>query len=698
MPAPRYDIRVGWMPSNWTEIGSKYSWAQIAGNFRWEELAAGPIPNEDVEEVQISRKIGTMFDRLATGECRAQLDNSRGQYTGTGSASNLMRYSEGLASGHAYFTLTNGVVSTNVLMGKTGARDAPIFQENTATGFHVFQTVNSLAVQSGQAYVIHCEMHASEVRKGLNFGIRNQTGSMIAERRWNIASLTGANNSISGGAVLINSGEIVSLGDGWVRAWFAASLPTTGDVTFLGYLVNSASTGNYTGDGSSWVGIRAIQVMVGSSWSSGDYVPTGHSLQVVPEGTRLEVNDVFTIKAVDGSSVFNLFSGYLDEWAFNPAVRDLRKIAISASDVANRLRPVISTSLSVAPTHSTMIQEIMSAAGISPLQFRVDQINDIAAYGFVDQMSAGEALSQIQQNGAEVYYVDGAGRLNIRSRHFDVQSTAAVGSYSVGFQMVVGLGTNEVINKAEVRTVPRQIFPDVSTVAWLTEGVFVPASTTKQFILDYIDYITAESGVPVFKMQPQIKGQDIRAFTDPEGAGGDITSQFNVVASLNATSAAFTVSNDGSSNGYLVICQLMGQPVTKQPELVKIVVDDASLAKYQERYVSVQADLLMSDNRAQNLAEFLLVNHAEPKHQITFALKNEWPAVYKHELLDRVYIQNDLTAINSSFYIRELEHTLTMQGGVEHTVQMKLEIAPTKNWFTLDSEFLGRLDFNRLGF
>ena len=352
----------------------------------------------------------------------------------------------------------------------------------------------------------------------------------------------------------------------------------------------------------------------------------------------------------------------------------------------------------VAPTHSTMFQAIMSAAAINPLQYRMEQINDIATFGFVDQVSAGEAMSLIQQNGAEIFYVDGAGRLNIRSRHYDVQSTTAVGSYSVGFQMVIGLGTNEVINKAEVRTVPRQIFPDISTVAWLTEGVFVPASTTKQFILDYIDYLTAESGVPVFKMQPQLKGTDYRAFSDPEGAGGDITSQFNVVVSLNATSAAFTVSNDGTSNGYLVVCQLMGQPVTKQPELVKTLTDEASVAKYQERYVSVQADMLMTDNRARNLAEFLLVNHAEPKHQLTFSLKNEWPAVYQHDLLDRVYMQNDISNINSSFYIREIEHTLAMQGGIEHTVQMKLEIAPTKNWFTLDSNFLGRLDFNRLGF
>lgn len=695
MPAPRYDIRVGWMPSNWTEIGSKYSWAQIAGNFRWEELAAGPIPNEDVEEVQISRKMGTMFDRLATGECRAQLDNSRGQYTGTGSAQNLVPYSDDVSSATGFWIGGNAATSLNALMGKTAARDAAALAEDASNTTHSLRATNIFPISSGQNFSVSAEFYPG-TRDRIQLRAYDGIESHVFGASFSIRSMSATTTFVVSGQALAASMQAIA--DGWVRCTIVGNLPTVNGslASIRMYMINSAGAVTYTGTGSAWIGVRAISANYGSGAVA--FVPTAHSLAVVPQGTMMEVNHVVTIKAVDGSSVFNLFSGYLDEWAFNPAVRDLRKIAISASDVANRLRPVISTSLSVAPTHSAMIREIMSAAGIDPLQYRVDQINDIAAYGFVDQISAGEALSQIQQNGAEVYYVDGAGRLNIKSRHFDVQSSTAVGSYSVGFQMVVGLGTNEVINKAEVRTVPRKIFPDISTVAWLTEGVFVPASTTKQFILDYIDYITAESGVPVFKMQPQVKGVDYRAFSDPEGAGGDLTSQFNVVASLNATSAAFTVSNNGTANGYLVICQLMGQPVTKQPELVKTVVDDASLAKYQERYVSVQADMLMTDNRAENLAEFLIVNYAEPKHQITFALKNEWPAVYKHELLDRVYIQNDLTAINSSFYIRELEHTLTMQGGVEHTMQMKLELAPTKNWFTLDSEFLGRLDFNRLGF
>lgn len=697
MPQPRYDVRAGWLAGDWVEIGSKYSWNQIVGNFRWEELQAGPMPNEDIDELQIQRAIGTMFNRLSTGECRVQIDNGRGQYTGTKSLSNLIRYSDDVSSATGYFTTARSATSLGVLVARTGAIEAAAWSESSATGFKVLQTPNSLSISSGIAYTISCEIYPGPVRKNVNFGLRH-AGGAIAERMFYTASLKAINNSFAGGAALVNSGGASLRNDGWVECWFSATMPNTDGVQFLAYLVNSASTGNYTGDGSAWVGIRAIQVRVGSSWTAADFVPTANSMHVIPRDTNLAINDVFAVKAMDGTSLYNIFSGYLDEWAFNPALVDLRKIAISCSDVANRLRPIIATSLMLAPTHSRIIQAVLSASGINENQYQVDQINDLAAYAYVDQMSAGEALSQIQQNGAEIYYVNGAGKLIIRSRHYDVKSTTVVGSYAAGFQMATALSTDEIVNKIEVRTTPRAVFPDVSTIAWLTDAVFVPGGSSKQFVLDYVDARTNEAGVPAFGVEAQVKGIDFQCFADPEGLGSNITSQFNAVASLNATSAAFSVSNDGGANGYIVVCQLMGKPVTKGPELVRTLQDPESVALYQERFGSVQGDLLYTDNRVRNLAEFILVNNSKPRPSLSFAIKNEWPGPFSHDLLDRIFISNSLSNVGSSFIIEQLEHTITFNAGTEHVLQMKLRVAPIKNWFTTDSATLGRLNYNQLGF
>lgn len=693
MPVPRYDVRAGFLAGNWTEIGSKYSWAQINGNFRWEELAAGPVPDVDVEEIQATRKIGTIFDRLSTGECRVQLDNSYSQYTGTKSLENLIAWSDDF-SASPYWVNQASVCTSRGLVGKTGAIDAFVWQENTTlnTAKILYNGLTTFNITSGQAYTLSGEFYPG-TRNWVVFGVRSPDTSQIFQGAFQISSLTLTSAYLGSSSVIASS--IYALPDGWVRCVISGTMPTS-----LGYVlahfIGPGGETAYVGTGSDWMGVRAFQFQTGS-WES-TYVPTTNSLAVFASRTNISPNDVLTIKAVDGSSVYNIFSGYVEQWGYNPALRDLRKIALSASDVANRLRPVISTSLQLNPTYSSMIQEVMSAALIDPLQYSIDTINETAEFSLIDQLSAGQALSDIQQNAGCIYYVDGAGKIRVRSRYYDVTSTTAVGSYAAGFGMVVNLGTDQIFNNIEVRTAPRKIFPDVSTVAWITDAIYVPAATSKQFVVDFYDYITNETGVPVFDVLPQVKGIDFVAKTDPLGLGSDITSQFNVVASLNATSAAFSVSNNGAGNGYLVVCQLKGHLVSRQPELVANSSDANSIARYQDRYLSVTANMLATSNRIKNLADAILFDTAEPKQSIAFTINNEWPGCFSHDLLSRIFISNNSSRVGSVFVVEELEHTIVFDTGVDHKLQMNCRVAPIKNWFTLDSSTLGRLNYNRLGF
>lgn len=694
MTAPRYDVRAGFLAGNWTEIGSKYSWAQINGNFRWEELAAGPVPDIDCEEIQISRKIGTMFDRLTTGECRMQLDNSHAQYTGTKSLENLIAWSDDV-SASPYWAATASTVSSRGLVGKTGAIDAFIWQENTTTSvFKILQgQTNQVAINSGQTYTVSGEFFPG-TRDRFVFRLQSITSGHIFGRNFSIRSLTLVSSSTGASGQNI-AASIYALPDNWVRCTFTGAMPTN-FASVLMHFVSSGGAGQYISTNSEWMGVRAFSITTGSTEST--YVPTTNSLAVIARATNINANDVLTVKAVSGSSVYNIFSGYVEQWGYNPALRDLRKISVSASDVSNRLRPVISTSLQLTPSYSTMIQEVMSAVALDPLQYRIDNIIETAEFSLIDQLSAGQALSDIQQNAACIYYVDGAGRFNARSRYYDVTSTSAVGSYAAGFGMVVNLGTGDVYNNIEVRTTPRKVFPDVSTVAWLTDPIFVPAASSRQFVLDFVDYITNETGVPVFNVENQIAGIDYRATADPLGQGSDITSQFNVISSLNATSAAFSVANNGAGNGYLVICQLKGKLLSKQPELIAQVTDAASQAKYQDRYLSISANMLATNNRIRNLAEYIIFDGAEPKQNIAFTINNEWPGCFSHDLLSRIFISNNSSYVGSVFVVEELEHTIIFDTGVDHKLQMNCKIAPIKNWFTLDSSTLGRLNYNRLGF
>ena len=81
-----YYARGGFAPSNWTEVASTYeTWANLGAAFAsWDGLAAGPIPDEDVLQVQISRQVASVFNRLQIGELVVLLSNVTDNYSPEG--------------------------------------------------------------------------------------------------------------------------------------------------------------------------------------------------------------------------------------------------------------------------------------------------------------------------------------------------------------------------------------------------------------------------------------------------------------------------------------------------------------------------------------------------------------------------------------------------------------------------------------
>ena len=76
-----YIMRGGFVTPDWTEVGSKYNWAELANAFTWSELAAGPVPDEDVRQINIDRKSADVFNRLTIGRASGILDNVFAQYS-----------------------------------------------------------------------------------------------------------------------------------------------------------------------------------------------------------------------------------------------------------------------------------------------------------------------------------------------------------------------------------------------------------------------------------------------------------------------------------------------------------------------------------------------------------------------------------------------------------------------------------------
>lgn len=690
MTVPTYKMRAGWLGPDWAEIGSSYSWAQLCDGFRWHELMAGAVPDADVEQIQISRQASNISNRLTTGQARIQLDNSRGQYTDVGSNENLVPFSETLNSAA---TALGATLLDNFLPQMDGNQNGAKIVESSGGTLHGAVWAGSFAVISGQVYTALVDLKGAE-RTALQWNFQDVAQVHVIGLTIETASKAVTGNFITGSASLVSTSAQI-LNDGWVRYSMAARLPTS-MAAFIMLMNNSAGV-SYSGNGSAGLFVARAQVYDGIAPFA--YQPT-IGAPIRPSGAEININDVVGVWALSGSSVFGLYSGYVDRWDAAPALKDGRKLTVQAADIASRLRPVISTSLMINPTQSAVYQAILSAANIPADRYVLDQHNELLQFAFLDQITAGDAIADVQQNGAQFIYVDGRGRMQIKNRNFDVPSVAGFGPYSQVFALSQSLDDSNVINQIQVTTTPREPLLSLNTVGWISDPVFIAAAGSVDFLIDFVDPLTNERGAPVKNIQSMMAGVDFIFTANVDGGGTVQTACLSLQMTPNATSARIQAANVGSgaNNGYLTTCQLKGYAVSAQPDLSLTVTDAASVAKYQPRFLSITAEMLGTKNRASDLGEFMLVTGSTPRALTTLGLMNEFPDVIQIDLLSRIGIMNSAMQIGSSFIAMGIDHTIVFDAGPQHTLSIDCELAPLKNYFVLDSNILGHLDLNRLGF
>jgi hypothetical protein len=414
-----------------------------------------------------------------------------------------------------------------------------------------------------------------------------------------------------------------------------------------------------------------------------------------PDG--LAINQNVVIQAAEGSSLYTIFTGFVESFDFDAALNAGRRINLKCGDIASRLQNPIQTSFQYLVSQETVFRDILQTAGISSSQYVLDSFPDAIVFSYADQLTAGEALAVEQQAGAHYIYVDGAGRINIKNRNYDNVSATAVASFASLYGMKMSVSDAEVVNECKVKILPRRILFDIASVAALADPVFVTGNGSASVTVEYIDSTTQESGAPVYSLAPIVAG-DYFISSSPDVTGADLSSQCLLTITPFARSANVTLVNSGTQNAFLASLTLYGSPASRYPEVQVSVPSSASQVTYRKRLQEIQADSLQTSARGRNLAEYVIFRYADPIPEIEIQIKNQWPFVVSAELGNHVWLSNSLLNVSSSFHIDEVEHTIDFSAGIEHTLSARMKLIPIKGWFTLDSSTLGRLDINRLGF
>ena len=203
---------------------------------------------------------------------------------------NVLLYSEEFDTG---WTNTNASVTANATTAPDGTTTADKLVENSSTGNKEVNQGN-ITFTSGTSLTFSCFAKAA-----------GRTRFRFAGTTARFDSGTNAYFDLSNGTVVSTTGGFTSASieaypNGWYRC-VGTMLPTSsGTNNVYITLVNSGTTSNYTGDGSSGIYIWGAQLEAGQFPTS--YIPTTSS-------TKTRVNDILSIEGTNFTDVYNQTEG-----------------------------------------------------------------------------------------------------------------------------------------------------------------------------------------------------------------------------------------------------------------------------------------------------------------------------------------------------------------------------------------------------
>lgn len=169
-----------------------------------------------------------------------------------GASTNLLTYSEDFTT----WPKARTTVSSNAIAAPDGTTTADKLVEDTTASITHYIAPPNASVTAGNVYT---------------FSVYAKSGT----RTQVVLSFTGnlAGNAyfdLNSGSVILGTGQIVNVGNGWYRCSITAIASGTGSTTSYIYLSSNA-TGTYTGDGTSGLYIWGAQLETGYMTS---YIPT----------------------------------------------------------------------------------------------------------------------------------------------------------------------------------------------------------------------------------------------------------------------------------------------------------------------------------------------------------------------------------------------------------------------------------------
>lgn len=264
-----------------------------------------------------------------------------------------------------------------------------------------------------------------------------------------------------------------------------------------------------------------------------------------------------------------------------------------------------------------ILAALMILAGISPTQYSFDMGYNIINYAFFEKGTKfGDAVKELMEAEMGRFYMDEAGVIRFKNR----QNFGTAAEWFFNERNILNIETSkqdDIINVVEIKANVREV--QANQKIWeLQQVTKVPANSALDIWADFDDPVT-QVDVPTYILTATTSLYTTNKISD--GSGDTVNSNFGLSATLFSTSYKMTFTNTNAFDVYITTLEIFGKPAKVVKQIYVRQTDAVSIAKYDERPLTIENDYFNTEADATSKAIILLSDNSTYQNQFVMTVK-----------------------------------------------------------------------------
>lgn len=280
-------------------------------------------------------------------------------------------------------------------------------------------------------------------------------------------------------------------------------------------------------------------------------------------------------------------------------------------------RPLDSAVLYQGKRTDEILAGLLVLAGISPTQYSFDMGYNIINYAFFDKGTKfGDAVKELMEAEMGRFFMDETGMIRFKNR----QNFSSSPVWFFNETNIINIETSkqdDIINVVEIKSNVREV--QANQKIWEMQQVTkIPASGSVELWADFEDPVT-QVDIPAYISLATTSLYTTN--TAEDSSGTPVASNVALSTTLFSKSFKMTFTNTNGFDVYVTTLEIFGKPAKIVKEIYIRQVDAVSVAKYDERPLTIENDYFNNESDATSKATILLSDNSTYQNQYILTVK-----------------------------------------------------------------------------